>query len=645
MKKTTEFQKYPICALLYNLLIVYLMYTICRLLFVWCNGTMYAGHLSTPYLLKLLVAGTKFDTTSILYTNSWMILLFLLPLHWKENNTYYKVLRWIFVIVNSLCIYINLCDCAYFPYSGKRTTLSVLQEFGGESNFLTIVWNEAGPYWYLFIAAFIMSWLLWKMYCRPTRSHEFAQQKTWQYYILQLCCLLLGTGLTIGGIRGGFTTAVRPITMSNANQYVENANDTGIILNTPFCLIRSIGKRTYPETHYMDDEEAYALFSPVHLPADSAQFKEMNVVIMILESFGTQAQVLGYMPFVDSLAHVGKSFQYSFSNGRKSIDGMPSILTSVPYLIEHFFLTPACLNELSGIAGELTKHKGYTSAFFHGAENGSMGFQAFANASGFQQYFGRDEYNLDTRYHGDADFDGTWAIWDEEFLQFYCDKMDEFQEPFITSVFTATSHPPFAIPDRYRSMFPKTDPEIFAPIQYSDHAIRLFFEKASQQPWFQNTLFVLTADHATSVVQPEFQTDLGNYRVPVILYSPSMPELSGVDSTHIMSQIDIMPTVLSLLGYDRPFIAFGHDALNTPLEDQYAVSYLPTADWFQYIQGDWFLQTDGQKVLHAYRYKEDKLMQHDLCGQHPQEYEKRLNSIIQQYTSRLLHNKMVYDNQ
>lgn len=632
--------KRPLPALVLNMLLVYVLFMLTRLVFVWCNTNLYADHLSAGYLLHLCVAGLRFDTTAILYLNCWLILGFLFPLHWKESSDrYYQVLRWLFVIVNTIGLVANLCDCAYFPFTGRRTTWNVLQEFGGESNFLTIIWHECLPYWYLFPLAFVLIWLLYKGFVAPT-SHKV--QHWVLYYVGQTLSLALAVGLTIGGMRGGFTTAVRPITLSNANQYVEHSIDAGIVLNTPFSIMRTIGKKAFVEKEYMPMAEAEQIYSPLHVPADSVEFEPRNVVVFILESFSKQSMVRGRMPFVDSLAHVGRSFEYSFASGRKSIDGMPSVLSSIPSFVEPFFLTPASLNELSGIAGELTRNKGYRSAFFHGAENGSMGFQAFATAIGFEKYYGRTEYNQDPNYHGDADFDGTWAIWDEEFLQFFCDRMNEMEQPFVTSVFTATSHPPYAIPERYKEMFPPTQPRIFAGISYTDHAIRLFFEKASQQPWFQNTIFVLTADHTSESIDPEFLTDLGMFKVPIVFYAPGMPELSGVDSTRIVSQIDIMPTLMGLLGYDQPYVAFGQDVLGSEPEETFAVNYLSTSGYYQLMYGDWMLQFDGDTLVHAYRFKEDVLQEHDLKEQCPEECKHLLQSLIQQYMYRMNHNQLTY---
>ncbi len=645
-------KKSPITALICNLLLIFVLFSVTRLIFVACNISLYADHLDAAYLTSLLTAGLRFDCSAILYLNCWLIVGFLLPFHKKEYSAgYYKVLKVIFVIVNFIALAANLCDCAYFPFTGRRTTWNVIGEFGNEGNFLTIILHECLPYWYLFLAAVALVWILWKGFVMPKTVKK--ERTNWamgssrtrialkRYYIGMPLALILAAALTIAGMRGGFTTAVRPITLSNANQYVSNAIDAGIVLNTPFSLIRTIGKKPFTECNYMTETEAKRLYTPLHLPSDSTEFKPCNVVVFILESFGKQAQARGHMPFVDSLAHEGISFEYSYACGRKSIDGMPSVLSAIPSFVEPFFLTPAALNDLSGIAGELSRNKGYTSAFFHGAENGSMGFQAFANATGFQKYYGRTEYNQDPRYNGDDDFDGTWAIWDEEFLQYYCDKMTEMKEPFVTSVFTASSHPPFAMPERYRKRFPETAPKVFACIEYSDNAMRLFFEKARKQKWFENTIFVITADHTSESIDPEFMSDLGRFKVPIIIYAPGMPELFGVDEERIMSQADIMPTVLGLMGYDKPYIAFGQDVISSKPEDTFAINYITGNGIYQYLQGDWMLQFDGQDVIHAYRFKEDKLQKHDLKGKHPKEYEQRLKSIVQQYMHRMNHNQLI----
>lgn len=633
--------------LIINLLWVYVCYTLCRFVFLLEHWSVFAGKLSTSSLLEMFKGGFMFDTSAILYTNVLVAFLLLLPLHWKETLTFHKICRWIYVVVNTLCLAINLGDVVYFTYTGRRTTASVFQEFGNEGNLGKIVGLEFMNHWYLVLLAGLMVYGLYRLYRMP--DFRINRQRLVPYYIRQSVALLLFVPLCICGMRGGATTAVRPITISNANQYADSPQGAAVVLNTPFSLLRTIGKNAFVDPKFYSEEELAALYSPVHEFKNSEE-KRKNVVVLIVESFGREyigalnrtledGKYKGYTPFVDSLLTHAVTWEYSFCNGRKSIDGMPSILSSIPMFVEPFFLTPSSTNDISGLAGELGK-KGYYSAFFHGAENGSMGFQAFARATGFKDYFGRTEYNEDKRFDGDKDFDGTWAIWDEPFLQFMATKMGEFQEPFVSAVFTASSHHPYAIPQEYKDIYPEEGIAIHKCIRYTDHALKLFFEKAKTQPWYPNTLFVLTSDHTNLSDHAEYQTDLGLFSSPVILFDPSGDLEPGIREG-IAQQIDILPTVLGVLGYDVPFVGFGIDLLNTPASETWAVNYQNGI--YQLVKGTYVIQHDGQQLRAVYDYRNDPLLKHNLKGSVREEetLETQLKAIIQSYMNRMLTNRLV----
>lgn len=633
--------------LIINLLWVYVCYTLCRFVFLLEHWSVFAGKLSTSSLLEMFKGGFMFDTSAILYTNVLVAFLLLLPLHWKETLTFHKICRWIYVAVNTLCLAINLGDVVYFTYTGRRTTASVFQEFGNEGNLGKIVGLEFMNHWYLVLLAGLMVYGLYRLYRMP--DFRINRQRLVPYYIRQSVALLLFVPLCICGMRGGATTAVRPITISNANQYADSPQGAAVVLNTPFSLLRTIGKNAFVDPKFYSEEELAALYSPVHEFKNSEE-KRKNVVVLIVESFGREyigalnrtledGKYKGYTPFVDSLLTHAVTWEYSFCNGRKSIDGMPSILSSIPMFVEPFFLTPSSTNDISGLAGELGK-KGYYSAFFHGAENGSMGFQAFARATGFKDYFGRTEYNEDKRFDGDKDFDGTWAIWDEPFLQFMATKMGEFQEPFVSAVFTASSHHPYAIPQEYKDIYPEEGIAIHKCIRYTDHALKLFFEKAKTQPWYPNTLFVLTSDHTNLSDHAEYQTDLGLFSSPVILFDPSGDLEPGIREG-IAQQIDILPTVLGYMGYDVPFVGFGIDLLNTPASETWAVNYQNGI--YQLVKGTYVIQHDGQQLRAVYDYRNDPLLKHNLKGSVREEetLETQLKAIIQSYMNRMLTNRLV----
>lgn len=260
-----------------------------------------------------------------------------------------------------------------------------------------------------------------------------------------------------GAIGGWRHRDIRPVALGNANEYTYRPTEVALVLNTPFSIIRTFGKSVFTDPgYYPDKAELAKVFDPLHRPDHQGMTRRKNVVVFIIESYGREyigslaRTVLGdsykgYTPFTDSLAAHSATFRYSYCNGRKSIDGMPSILSSVPMFIKPFILTPQSMNKLSGLAGYLGQ-KGYYSAFFHGARTGSMGFNGFANATGFKDYFGREDFCQDKRFDGDKDFDGYWAIWDEPFMQYYCAKMGEMRQPFVTALFTASSIIPTRFP-------------------------------------------------------------------------------------------------------------------------------------------------------------------------------------------------------
>ncbi|MBO7538416.1 MAG: LTA synthase family protein [Prevotella sp.] len=651
----------PLGAMLGNLAIAYVLYFLARIIYLLVNYSYFEQGLTFSHLMEMLGGGLVFDTSAILVTNIPYIILMLLPWHRKENKLYQQICKWVFIVINGLALAINLCDAVYFRYTMRRTTTTVFSEFSNEGNLGSIFLTETLHHFYLVIIFALLIWGAWKLYIKT--GLEWKRLRPWPYALTVLLSLVAFAPFVVAGIRGGFTTAVRPITISNANQYVNRPIEAALVLNTPFSLYRTIGKAVFVVPDYFSDEKAMeAIYSPVHNPSFSSQaseasdssFSKKNVVVLIVESFGREyigalnktlenGRYKGYTPCVDSLIAKSVTFSHTYCNGRKSIDGMPSILSSIPMFVEPFFLTPASMNHVSGIASILAE-EGYQTAFFHGAQRGSMGFQAFSRATGFQEYYGREDYNEDTRFGGDQDFDGMWAIWDEPFLQYYATKMSEMKEPFMTAVFTASSHHPYAIPEQYKDQYPEEGIIIHKCIRYTDMAIGKFFEKASREPWFNNTIFVLTSDHTNLSDHAFYQTDLGGFCSPIIIYEPGNAERQPEIQDKIAQQIDILPTVMGMLHYPKPYFGFGIDVLNTPAEDTWAVNYLNGI--YQYVKQGHVLQFDGQqsKALYALN---DSLMQRNLLGKVPQQsqMERELKAIIQQYMTRMTQDRLTVNSE
>ena len=629
--------------LFWRFVIVMFLFSLCRVIFYIINSG-YFPNTTFAGMMKIMRGGIVFDTTAVLYTNILYFVLFLLPFTFKYNTIYQTILKYIFYITNSIALLMNCGDFIYFQFTMRRTTASVFSEFKHETNFGSLIPKFMVDYWYVVVIWIAMIAILVLTYGKIKKSIE---TKGWKghlvYFVNGSVLLLLFATLTVGGLRGGFRHSTRPITLSNAGQYISEPLEATIVLNTPFAVIRTLKKQALvKESYFKSDDELSKVYTPIHTPSPKSKFKRQNVVIFILESFGREyfktynpeienGKYEGYTPFLDSLIQHSLMGKYAFCNGRKSIDAMPSVLASIPMMVEPFVLTSYSGNKFNSIASILGK-EGYHTAYFHGAPNGSMGFQAFANVAGFQEYYGMSEYP------NSSDFDGMWGVWDEEFFQFFANKLNGFKQPFCAAIFSVSSHHPFKVPERYEGKFKKGTLPIHQCIGYTDFSLKRFFETASKMPWYDSTLFVITNDHANQAYFPEFKTNIGVFSGPFIMYKPD-GSLKGV-TNDLVEQIDIMPSILGYLNYNQPFVAFGRNIFDSS-QEPFVITY--TASTYQLLIGDYLYLNDGTTETGLYKFKTDKLLSENLKGKFPDVESKmktKLKAIIQQYNNRMIDNKL-----
>ncbi len=587
--------------------------------------------------------GLAFDLSAMLYLNGLYALLYLLPLPFKFNNAYQYFLKVIFLIVNGLGIALNSIDLIYYRFILKRTTYNVINILENETN-MTKLWGQfILDYWYVAIIFLVSLFLLAYSYSLlQPKKIKFSNR--WFYPALSLVALTLFTGFSIVGMRGGYRHSTRPINMANAGKYVNSPDEMAIVLNTPFCVIRTWGKKSYTAYNYFASEkELEAAYNPVISVNNAPDNPHKNIVIFMLESFNREfigalnptldnGKYQGYTPFLDSLAQHSLVFPNAFANGRKSIDAMPSVLASIPALVLPYVVSEYSANKINGLP-YLLKKEGYHSAFFHGAPNGSMGFDSFANVASFDEYKGMTEFN------NDNEFDGMWGIWDEPFFQFYAKEMDKMKEPFMTSLFSLSSHHPFKVPEQYEGVFPKGTLPVHQCVGYTDNALRKFFETARQMPWYNNTLFVITADHSTQSQFDISQTSVNKFQIPLILFSPGDSTLQGVNH-ELAQQIDIMPTVLNYVGYDKePYIAFGKDLLHEE-SDRFVINY--TNNSYQLLHNNYVIHFDGENLISAFDIAKDPMLSNNIKNT-DEGYKESLplmQGIIQQYNNRMIEDRL-----
>ena len=632
----------------YRLCIVMFMFQLCRFIFYFLNYSMFPG-IGLKEWMSILKGGFAFDTAAMFYFNALFILLMLIPFHFRESMVWQRLVKYVFIITNGIALLLNSIDFIYYRFTLRRTTHSVFNEFSNEINKSKLLGQFLIDYWYVvLIFAGLIVLMIW-LYNRVKIYNTPVRMKSWAFYVKAVVVLLLTAVLAVGGIRGDFKHSTRPITISNAGEYVTRPDEMYLVLNTPFCLVRTWNINQLKEVSYYTDAEVEKIYSPLHngnAGGDSA-FRKDNVVIILLESFSKEmvggynkdldaGNYKGYTPFIDSLMTVSKVFWNSFANGRKSIDALPSVLAGIPGGMDPYVLTPYASDSIHSLPYILDQ-EGYNTSFFHGAPNGSMGFKALVNLMGVQHYYGKTEYN------NDDDFDGMWGIWDEPFFQYFANTLSTFKQPFFSTIFSVSSHHPFKVPPQYAGKFKKGPLPVMECIGYTDMALRKFFENASHTDWFKNTLFVISADHSTVAYHPAYQNAWGDIAIPILLYHPGDSSLRGVDSSGVIQQIDLMPSILSYLNYNKPFFAFGENVFN-PQRLNFSVYYNSGYRW---IENNYLLYFDGKRSKSLFDYKNDKLLEKNLLDSEPEiaeRMERHLKAFIQQYNNRLIRNQLINKN-
>lgn len=620
-----------ISILLKQLLLVFFMYFLCRAIFYAINYN-YFPNTSTLEIIKLFFYGIRFDAFSIASSNFLFILISLLPFSFANNNWLHKTNNFLFILFNSLFIATTCIDFAYYPFNRKRSTFDIFNQlFGGQTDIKTLLPSFFKDYWYvlliylllLFIFIRINKYLLRNR--KPLTTNYTGIQKV---YISVICLFILG--ISFISFRG---LSRVPIQFIDAGKYA-SANNIDIVINSPFSILLTIDKTNLNELKLIDEEVAFNTVNPIKESVNKVLNKK-NIVIIILESFSKEYTGFGkrksYTPFLDSLSKHSLFFNNALANSATSIEGIPAVLSSFPNLMPNPYINSSYSgNKLTSIAS-LLKDEGYQTSFFHGGTNGTMNFDSYANLSGFTNYYGRTEYN------NELDFDGNWGIWDEPFLQYTSKTLNTYSNPFLAAIFTLSSHHPFNIPAKYKNKFPKSSLEIIESIGYSDYALSKFFETAKKMPWYKNTIFVLTPDH-TSISQDDFyNNDVGHHQIPIMFFSPSDTSLKGF-SNQFIQQIDIMPSVLEYIGYNKPYFAFGNSVFGKK----------PSNYSIHFSSGNYYLTNDSMyyvfnnfKLEQVFNYKKDSLLTQNLFDT-PDKYreqENYLKSYVQFYNTAIINNK------
>jgi phosphoglycerol transferase MdoB-like AlkP superfamily enzyme len=570
--------------------------------------------------------GLRFDIATVLIVNLVFILITLLPLSYSWFQKFQKI---IFLIFNIVFISINVIDLEFFNFLGKKMTLDIF-DIAGDIKMQS--WQLILNYWFFTLLVMAIFYSLYRFYPNNTSQILYQKKLPWYYVLINAVVIFI---LTAIGIRGGLQ--LRSISPKEA--FIHESHELGnLSLNAAYTMLRSLDAKRVPTFRYYKnaDEVKSLIKNSRNFEQKQLSFaSKMNVVIIIMESFSMEYFEEGYMPFLKELSSQGAFFPHSFANGRRSIEALPSIMAGFPSLLDKPLYQSQFQSNKFFPLPRLLKQHNYQTVFFHGGKRGTMEFDSYCASIGFDQYFGKEDYP------DQSHFDGNWGIYDHYFFDFFHDQLQKLPRPFFAGFFSLSSHQPYSIPPDLQKTFNKGTLEIHESIGYADYALKLFFERAKKQDWYNNTLFVITADHTSKLASSKFNQMVGVYRVPLLFYSPSI-DLNSFSSNRPVQHADIMPSILHVLDINNPkTLYFGTSVFG---DDKGAVlNYI--SGHYMYLRDNHLLRFDGSNA-HFYKLGEhyDSLEKLSVSGE-DEFLDAMLGEIkaYMQYTTQGLRQNNIYE--
>lgn len=537
-------------------------------------------------ILTSFLIGLRFDQVVVLYILLPLILL--LPWISLQSRVARKLTVAYLTIVFSLTFLLTLADIRFYSY------------FHSHLNFMAVDYLDEGPIvwkmivgdskFYLFIFLWLCLSLLWAVLstviCRRTRV--LPHRRSWQN---QFVYFLLGAVLTFMGIRG--RTSLSPMDWGVA-YFSQNHFLNQLALNGVYTLGRAITEEHQdPRLSYLSERERFP-FVPFSEGLDTVQAMleqegdewlepsrsllrltrqaelqmgfRPNVVLVLMESWtalntGALGSNRGLTPNFDRLASEGILFTNFYASGIRTNYGLPAVLCSFPSLPGRAVMKRYNALHPFRTLSEILYDRGYYNAFAYGGD------LAFDNIEGF---FTEKQYDC---FYGDSYFGrenafSKWGVPDHVLFEKSVGLIDSLPRPFQVTILTISNHEPFDLPDSSlrRYMDASDSSKTFNSQIYADYALGRFIAQMRGTSVFDSTIFVFTADHAM-FGSGRYRGDPQDFHVPLLVYSPGILGTDGKRIEMFGSQIDIIPTLMGLLGGDYVHASWGRDLLKLPQDD------------------------------------------------------------------------------
>lgn len=542
------------------------------------------------------IFGLRVDIITLFTFVGIFILLLLLPFKFTFNIYYrgFLAILWslVFISILALCI----ADIIYFEFSQRHVSNELLSL----ADDMNIIFDMAfGSLMYYTITSFIIFILLTLLFVKifkSTLKNQFLRKRDYFYFFLIILMLF-------AGIRNSFERKSFGI----VDAYAVSKTSSGVLaINGFYSFYRTLGVyQGGKRINLMNFEEAQSIakeflksdkfiFTNDDYPAQRAlktkeNKNQYNIVIVLLESWGaehidgfTKYKELNVTPYFKKLSNEGLKYTNFYANGYRSIYGITSIYTGITLPAGFQYLGNGLeLTNLSYL-GQIAKENGYSTIAAQSSNRRSYRVDSVSKLSAFDEFYGAEDMpNVEKIEAGRKPDTGTY---DFNMFDFMHKKLNSQKEPFLSFMFTSTNHSDFHLPSSKFERYPqdlKNYNGYLNSLIYVDNAIERFIENIKKEPWFDNTIFIFTADHGHGNALDNIGRDLRlndkpepyieHYRIPLLIYAPKIfePKVNDI----LGSQNDIMPTIIDLLGFKNSFSAMGNSLFDESSKKRFVYTF------------------------------------------------------------------------
>lgn len=549
--------------------------------------------LDAGLILGTFYHGLKMDISFSSYLCMMVLVILGLSILLSVKNTV-DIISVVTLFFLTLISIISVADLELFREWGFRFDATPLMYLNTPMEMAASI--SASPYLMLLAAMVVTIYLGFRAY--KTKIHPRLHKLVKPKLAGSMLYLILAAVMIIP-VRGGLQLA--PMNQSVAffsnNDFANQA-----AINVPWNFFWSLGKQLYSRKNpynFLDEKTAENLVkefysSNPYLPGDLLNSSKPNVIIILWESLTSRViSALGgnhtdVVPEFESLINEGILFNNFYANGNRSDKGIVAILSGYPAQPTRSIVKIPTKSSRLPVITESLNQNGYYTAYFHGGELEFANIKSYLVNAEFNTITGRNSFNK-------REMNSKWGAHDHVVLNKALGEISKQPAPFFNMIFTLSSHEPFDIPVALR--FPGEDLESLykSSLHYTDQSIGTFIREAKKQPWYENTLIIILADHGHRLLgdSPRYEKD--RFHIPMLWLGGA---LSVQDSTisRTCSQTDIAKTLLEEIGIDAREFEWSRNIFNNSGS---------TGAFYVYNEGVGFIHPEKHLV---YDYPSDDLL-------------------------------------